>query len=540
MNQESEQISDPTAEATATGLKAKAIALITRMRIRIPEFKPNLASLARFKPIKFNFRLNSGCDSLSKARFLGVALVIASLLYLIGVPLTQPYLVKLWQLAPVWLVPLLTVPLLLTLAKKETESWVKKIALLSGTAIAGATLCAFMLLANTAPWFVESQMAASLKPINLTEIPQTENLRILGQGTASWYLHSKNPDNRLETVGLPQLVRERQSDGSYSMWWQGAYSFKTGRLSSWIPRLLGSTQSILRINASELEMSNEGNSGANTKFVFGEESLFTETLFRWHHPLSQRAEATYYRSNDDKWSLLIPYISYSPTITGTMLPVLGGVMQVNQWGWVTDYTVEDAARLFPGSVLYPSVLARQYGEAYGHYRTGLLNVWINESGIYQISEDTPKPGENQQPYIQSFDMGTKGHALQEVLALEPAGKQSFALAELLFFDAQTGKTHVYKVPATSSLNGPRRALKQATNADPETDWNAYSIQEPRLVVRTNSNTVKKSWLMTEVKNEGDDHTAVRLIITDMETLKPLSFSSRSELEKFISGGNVTP
>ncbi len=488
---------------------------------------------------RFPYRFKLALSTLSRARLLGGVLVLGSLIYLIGVPLTQPYLVKLWQFAPVWLVPLLALPLLLALAKKATDSWLRKIVLLLSTALASVVLCAFLLLANTAPWFLQSQMAASLKPISLTEIPQTENLRILGQGTASWYLHSKNPDNRLETVGLPQLVREGKN-GSYSMYWQGAYSFKTGRLSSWLPRLLGSTQCILRINASELEMSNDVNSGSSTKFIFGEESIVTETLFRLRHPLSKRAEATYYRNDADKWSLLIPYISYRPTLTGTMVPVLGGVMQVNQWGWVSDHTVEDAAKLFPGSVLYPSVLARQYGEAYAHYRTGLLNVWINESGIYQISEDTPKPGENQQPYIQSFAMKTKGSELQEVLALEPAGKQSFALSELLFFDAQTGKTHVYRVPAASGLTGPRRALKQATNAAPEEDWTAYSIQEPRLLVRNQSNAVKKSWLMTEVKNEGDDHTAVRLILTDMETLKTSSFKSRAELETFISGGTLAP
>jgi hypothetical protein len=185
-------------------------------------------------------------------------------------------------------------------------------------------------------------------------------------------------------------------------------------------------------------------------------------------------------------------------------------------------------------------LARQYGEAYGHYRTGLLNVWLNESGIDQISEDTPKAGENQQPYVQSFVDSAGRATLQEVIALEPAGKQSFGLSELLFFDAQTGKTQVYEVPAASDLNGPRRALKQATNADPETDWTAYSVQEPRLVVRNgdSAGSIKRYWLMTQVKNEGDDHTAVRVILTDMETLKTVGFNSRSEMESFISSASA--
>ncbi|MDP3506682.1 MAG: hypothetical protein Q8T09_01705 [Candidatus Melainabacteria bacterium] len=530
-----------TEPAHDRGLKAKAMAFYKASS----QFASTVSSafgsaLSSVRKAAGQFRLPvKPAGSFKKERLLPFTLIGVSALYLVGVPLVQPYLVKVWQLAPIWFVPILTVPIVLLITKKSRAKLAKKSALLGGTVAASAALCALLLVANTAPWFVQSQMAASLRPVKLSEISQTENLRILGQGTASWYLHSKNRDNRLETVGLPQLAREC-SDNSCSLWWQSAYSFKTGRLGSWLPRLLGSSQSILRINASELETSSEANSGANTKFLFGEESAITETLFRLHHPLSQRVEATYYRSPEDKWSLLIPYISYRPTMTGTMLPVLGGVMEVNQWGWISDHTVADAARLFPGSVLYPSVLARQYGEAYGHYRTGLLNVWLNESGIDQISEDTPKAGENQQPYIQSFVDSAGRATLQEVIALEPAGKQSFGLSELLFFDAQTGKTQVYEVPAASDLNGPRRALKQATNADPETDWTAYSVQEPRLVVRNgdSAGSVKRYWLMTQVKNEGDDHTAVRVILTDMETLKTIGFNSRSEMEHFISSAST--
>lgn len=471
----------------------------------------------------------------TKVRLGSVLLVALPSFYIFVVPVVQPQLVQLWQLAPMFLSALASVWLVVAISKHYRGSWVKKTALLLAASLCSLALCAFLFVANTAPWFLESQMAAAIRPVSLSAIPQTENLRILGQGTAGWYLHSKNRDNRLETVGLPQIALECQ-DGTCSMWWQSAYSFQTGRIGSWLPRFLGSTQSILRVNASELDMSNEVNSGASTKFLFGEKSGFTEVLFRWHHPLSRRAEATYYRNALDEWSLLIPYISYRPTLMGTMVPVLGGVMQVNQWGWVNDYTVKDAARIFHGAVLFPSVLARQYGDAYGHYRTGLLNVWINGSGIYQVSEDQAKPGENSQPYIQSFASSEEVSGLQEVLALEPAGKQSFGLAELLFFDAQTGKASVYKVTDASGFNGPRRALKQATNADPETDWNAYSIQEPRLVVRNGSQGTKYYWLMTEVKNENEDHTAVRLILTDMATLRTHSFESRQTMEAFLSDG----
>ncbi len=453
-------------------------------------------------------------------------------------PFLHDYLVETWKFLPVGLAAVLIIALIAIQIKTFSQHRsVMALLLMVANALCGVVLVGYLIWANTTAWYIESAMAASIEPVVWKELPETENLRILGQGTAGWYLHSRNLDNRQDAVGLPQLVRECSGDAC-ELWWQSAYSFKRGRIGSWLPRVLGSTQSILRVNASELETAGGATAGSDTHFLFGQESSITELLFRYHHPISERAEATYHHNADDSWSLLIPYITRRPILNGVMVPVLGGVMEVSQNGWVRDHSVTDAARLFPGSVLYPSVLARSYGEAYGHYRTGLVNVLVNESGIYQISEDPARPGENEQPYVQGFKGLGEGSPLQEVIAFEPAGKQSFGLSELLFFDAQTGKAHVYSVPPTAGLHGPRRALKQATNADPETDWNAYSIQEPRLVVRpapTGSEGQQQFWLMTEVKNEGEDHTAVRLILTDMVTLKTKGFDSRAAMELYLQG-----
>ncbi|MDX1985715.1 MAG: hypothetical protein SFV17_03415 [Candidatus Obscuribacter sp.] len=477
-------------------------------------------------------------NAASRLRFYAFVLLLASLTYLVAVPFLHDYLVETWKLLPVGLAAaLFTALAILQIKVFERHRLSLRLLLMGANVLCGVVLVGYLFFANTTGWYIESAMAASLKPAVWKELPETENLRILGQGTAGWYLHSRNLDNRQDAVGLPQLVRECSGD-TCELWWQSAYSFKRGRIGSWLPRVLGSTQSILRVSASELETAGGATAGADTHFLFGQESVITELLFRFHHPISERAEATYHHNTDDSWSLLIPYITRRPTITGVMVPALGGVMEVSQNGWVRDHSVADATRLFPGSVLYPSVLARSYGEAYGHYRTGLVNVFVNESGIYQISEDPARPGENEQPYVQGFKALGEGSPLQEVIAFEPAGKQSFGLSELLFFDAQTGKAHVYSVPPTAGLHGPRRALKQATNADPETDWNAYSIQEPRLVVRpalAGSDGQQRFWLMTEVKNEGEDHTAVRLILTDMVTLKTKGFDSRAAMEHYLQG-----
>ena len=387
----------------------------------------------------------------------------------------------------------------------------------------GALLVPFFAFTNSANWVIEWQMRESIDPIELTELPETVNDRLVPRRTAQEFIQNANRDNRL-TVPEPHLVLTEDN-----LFWQRGLNYTV-----WYGKLLGSTNGVIRIDADRTEMDADTKTGSNASFLFGEQSWVVHTAFALRHPFSKEAEHLYWKKPDGSWVLLVSYTSTRPTATGTMIPYLAGVLEVTPNGWISDHSVRDAARLFPGAPFYPPTLARQYGEAYAKWRGGLFSQAVSRANILEISEAASgDPTVNRFPFLQHF----KGLGLQEVIPFEPQGASSYALVEVLLFDAGTGQTRLYRTPATAVLNAARKAIENVRKADPNADWSHRREVEPRLVITPKG----MYWLISIVQNSPDNPTNyayIMSIIVNAKDLNAQRIDNSVQLERFLAGQPV--
>lgn len=384
-------------------------------------------------------------------------------------------------------------------------------------------LFGWTIYANTASWVVSWQMAASLDPERLETLPETTNSRLLPRSTARDYAKNANRDNRLD-VSEPHLLESGGATNDTHLYWQIPLTYNV-----WYFSPFGAVKELVRVDAETPDMKIE-NSGKSAFFMFGDHSWVTKWHFRVRHPFSEPGEVVYWQKADGSWVMLMSYISYTPTWTGTMIPKMAGVMEFGAYGFSKDHSVEEAAKLFPGAALHPTALTRKYAEAYATYHKGPFNTVLSKEELFEISEDA-KMAHNGYPYFQSF----KELGLQQIVPFEPVGG-SHALSELLLFDGVTGKVKSYQPKEGESFNGPRKALLNVMNGDPNADWSHYVAVEPRLAHGPKGTY----WLITVIRNDPESNAFVMLVLVDVHTLKANSFQSVEKLRAFLNGERVTP
>lgn len=235
----------------------------------------------------------------------------------------------------------------------------------------------------------------------------------------------------------------------------------------------------------------------------------------------------YYQKADGHWAMLISYISYRPTVAGTMVPELTGVMEFNRFGFFSNHSVSNAVKKFPGAVLFPPELGRQYAQAFAHWHEGLFSVVFDEY-IDELSEQVKLVARNHMPYVQSYqDIG-----LVEVAAIEPSGEGKYALRGLLFFDAGSGKPHFWTPAQVDGYIGPRRAEDNVVAGEPEINWRNYHLVEPRVLVSSDRDLY---YLFTMVQDDGSNHAVAKFFLENASTLKTYPFSTAQEVRDFLDG-----
>lgn len=375
---------------------------------------------------------------------------------------------------------------------------------------------------NYAQWAVEWQMREAVDAQNLDKLPESINDRLVPRLTAREFIENANKDNRL-VVPAPHLLETANQD----VVWQSALNYDV-----WYGRIFGSVARVIRVDASRTEMHADMDSGQAATFLFGDQSWVTDATFKLHHPFSEPGERVYWRKADGEWVLLISYVSKRPTLTGTMVPYIAGVMEISRSGWVTNHSVRESAQLFPGAPMFPPALARQYAEAYAKWHGGLFSRAVTQANILQISEEpTNDPNANHFPYLQHF----RSLGLQEVIPLEPSGSSSFALVEILFFDAGTGTARVYVVPKEQVMNGPRKAIENVRKADPNADWSHRREVEPRLI----SGPTGFFWLVGVVQNlpeKPNNHAYIMSVLVDGYTLSSTRVDTADDLSTALNAG----
>lgn len=444
--------------------------------------------------------------------------------YVLLAVLAHPVLVLAWQYLPIILAVALipaTAVAVRALAKRGRAPSRKALAI--GSAVYLAFL-GWVVTANVSQTVIQWQMASSLDPQAIAQLPHTRDNRIVARSTAAKYVKNAITDNRL--VGKqPHLVRELGQDGKTVMWWQSPLAYNV-----WYGTPFGSVHSVVRVNAEEPNMNVNVADGKGASFWFGDDSWVTEVLFRVTHPFSERAETVYWQKDNGEWVMLISHVSYRPTWTLTMVPTLSGVMEVGPYGGVENHSREEAAKLFEGAALYPPTLARSYAEAYATYHLGLWNPTFAQLELFEISEPPadPQKGEtNRFPYYQDFDK----LGLELVVGLEPKGG---SLTRMLFFDAVTGRASLYSVPDAQRINGPSKALLNVHNAEPSADWSQYEEAEPRLV----NGKAGAFWLVTVVRGDPSSRAFVMLVAVDAVSLKAHRFNDIESFKAFLDGGSA--
>jgi hypothetical protein len=394
---------------------------------------------------------------------------------------------------------------------------------LNGVALAALWLFVpFTIVANRWDPLVTLQMRHDMDTKQVETLVPTVNDRMLPRTTAETYMQNLNKDY-MTSLEAPHL--QHRQDGS-GLWWQSAVHNDN----RW-GRIFGSANRVLAVDADRVDSHAEAT--ADSAFIFADRSWVTRGVFAARHPFSQVAEISYYQNADKSWSMLLSHTSKKMTWTlpglGVMVPCYSGVMEVTQSGFVRDWTVHQAAKRFPGAVLYPAALYRQQAEAYGRWHDGWTGAKLLQKNVYEVSEDdSPDATLNRQPYVQHFkDLG-----MQLMIAFEPKGDKQWALTEVLLADASTGKLRSLHVPA--GLIGPRQARLSVRSSDTRIDWSHIRKVEPRLVVAPRG----VFWLVAIVshwENEPDRHPYVTSVLVDaLRTSDCFTFQHQSEMEKFLN------
>jgi hypothetical protein len=409
----------------------------------------------------------------------------------------------------------------------------------------------WLILANTVPFIQQWQLADHV--VNSTQMledfPTTIDDRVLPRATALEYALKSNDDRtkqveRVHIVWLPAGTEStldsaddktvKPTTGQRCVWQAPlGYNPEVTANKFWYS-FWGSSSGVIRVDGSEMNRKVDQKSGENAYFMFGAESWVTEGLFKLRHPLSKMAQKVYWQKPDGSWSLLISYVTYKPTWTGTMIPVMNGVMEFGSYGGFTNHSPKAAKEKFSGATLFPTELVNVYGEAYAKFRYGLDDYFWAQKGLLDISEDKNTkdvyPNKNSHPYYQNFE----NYGPQLVLPFEPYGDTADALTHVLLFDAVNGQIKGYNRHGGETITGPRTGLQNLTEAAPELNWQMYAAVEP-LVIHTKDG---KWYYKVSIIRDAQGHATVRIIVVDGKSLFPVAFDNVRDFRRYIETGKL--
>jgi hypothetical protein len=409
----------------------------------------------------------------------------------------------------------------------------------------------WLIVANTVPFIQQWQLAdhVTRSTTLLNQFPVTVDDRVLPRATALEYALKSNDDRtkqveRVHIVWLPkgtQTTLDSTDDKTLSpsseprAVWQAPLGFNPEVTANkfWYS-FWGSASGVIRVDGSEMNRKVDQKSGENAFFMFGAESWVTDGLFKLRHPLSRPAQKVYWQNQDGSWSLLVSYVTYKPTWTGTMIPMMAGVMEFGTHGSFVNHSLKSAKEKFAGATLYPTDLVNMYGAAYAKFRYGLLDYYWSQKGLLDISEDhTTKdeyPNKNSHPYYQNFQQ----YGPQLVLPFEPFGDTADALTHVLLFDAVNGEIKGYDRRGGDTITGPRTGLQNLTEAAPELNWNMYAAVEP-LIVHTPDG---RWYYKVSIIRDAPGHATVRIIVIDGKSLFPVAFDNVNDFRRYIETGKL--
>lgn len=388
---------------------------------------------------------------------------------------------------------------------------------------------------NTDPAIKEWQTAKSLNPEFIKELADTENNRILPRYTAYNFIQTANSSTIPLVASQPHILMQ---DGVLD--WQSHFHVNVlwGQICDTVTR-------VVQIEADETTRNPHPH---DTVIVCSSQSWLMQGTFKFRHPFAKQGTHIYWKDKQGNWLTLIPYTSKRPTVWGTMVPYLSGVMVVTPWGYVSDYSVDEANQAFPGAPFFPTDIARELVKTYGKWHGGFIGRGLTGAGALEISEDAEKDVKNQDafmeelqnnkfPFLQKFQDRTN---LQLVFALEPAYQNAQGLSEIVMFDAGTGKFRVWAVPGTPKSGkvieyaGADAAADAIRQGDPGVgNWENSMSVEPRLVYKKGRGLYWLYGVISHGLKSQTDGSYVMSAIVNAQTLQAYPFRTIDQLNRFL-------
>jgi hypothetical protein len=378
---------------------------------------------------------------------------------------------------------------------------VRKVAV---AATLGVLAFGWLFYANTSTLFVDWQLTQVFQPAPLQTMLKTINDRQLPRDTGFAAIAGGGTDSNVLTA-TPHLVPTSSGPD-----WQSP-RYDRGPVGTFFC----SVEDVVQVKANTTK-SVLVNNPVPARFIYGDCSWVVQGVFAARHPFSTMGERVYTRLDDGSWMMLISVVSTRPTMFGTMVPYMVGVMAVTQDGQVSDLSVEEAGQTYANLPLYPLELMRRYASARAYLGGGWNDVaffWSPAKHVSVIAEDTSSdPNANKAPYI----MHTEKLGQQAMLATRPQG--SDLTTEWLYWNVTTGEAHYY-VP-TRRLFAPSIAVPESRKAVPNMDRSHQRTVEPRPVVIDTADGGFK--LFYEVAVVGDDpanpntHSFVQSIVVNAD------------------------
>lgn len=404
-----------------------------------------------------------------------------------------------------------------------------------------AGLAGFSWLATSNEETLEWSMTEALSPVVMDSLPNSDmnNFRLLPQARAQDFLKNANGDRTL-TVSMPHMS---PCNSSGKQCWEAAFHLKHLDEGIWYNIFFDTVYDVAVVDPTDVNMNVVKASEAgrfNGFFLYGPESWPVRAAFAIHNPLSEQQETLFWKNDDGTMIMLIPYVSYRPTVTGAMIPYLAGVMSVNRFGIINDMSPDTAKAKYPGEPFYPTKLARKYSEVFAKWNGGVIGRGVTKRNELRVSEPDDagtKPHFNQAPYIEVYE---GNYGWQEVIALEPNSQDGKKLEKLLFFDAATGDCKQYIFPNNKNINGPRQSMANSMQGNWEAQWALGLKVEPRPLIKDG----KVYYAVGVLTTENGEHPYVHSIIIDGASMKPYPVLNHRDLidliDKLGKGIEVTP
>jgi hypothetical protein len=378
--------------------------------------------------------------------------------------------------------------------------------------------------------------ALSMEPEPLAKMRVPANAeRYAPRSTAQEWLNSLNNDPRLTT---------RQAQiyfGDFKAYWLTPLVIDDFERRPSVPTLVGSilktVVGVCQVEAGQNKMVSACSDDAF--FLFGPDSFIIKSALQANCLPCTPARVNFIRKPDGQWVYLVSMTG--PRLVqawgvATFMEDLWSVYEINWLGWTTRHSVEDAARLFPGAVLFPPELALKRAKMYAAWNGGLQSRFVTGARIFQVSADgQPKhPEDNAPPYTQRFrDPVTNQLIPYQWFALEPDGPGKSAMVGFLYFNATTGQPSIWYAPSGVNLNGPERARLSARNNQTLglTDWTDTDLIEPLQAMRCGKLFFQVAAVAHDATNA---HNLQALVLVGAEHRDPHTVNTLQALNDFLA------